>query len=94
MNYRIGDAVTLPGGLHYTLGEDAFAVMLDREEGAVMDVALNVDTAESMVLDGYLADVLDHQAGRWAATFDALERSYEDCWGVPRPLSHGETVTR
>jgi len=79
---RKGQTVDLPRPwgdtpMTYTLG-DFYAAMYT-SDGVLWDIALNRETAETMILEGYLA-VCRHAADQYA--MDVLSRAYADCWGT------------
>lgn len=82
--YNPGDTVTLnywDGARPYTIPADAVAVIVNTD-GTVEDVALNWETAESMILqDGYVGiPVGDDNRERYGDTFDRLRELWLDCW--------------
>jgi len=82
-NYEAGDTVTLTywdGARPYIIPADAVAVMTDAD-GAVEDVALNAETAESMILEGYVGVPVGHEnRERYGKTFAYWRETWLDCW--------------
>lgn len=81
-------SVHCPETRTYCVTEDTLAVMFDYNTGEAVDLAENVDTARSMVInDGYLALVLrgegDHNHTNLQTALDNEAHRYADCYGAP-----------
>ncbi len=86
--YDHGDEIDLPywgsnESRAYRLHNGSVAVMTDAY-GTIHDVALNWETAESMILnDGYIGIPIGAaNRERYALRFEALRELYVDCWGM------------
>ncbi len=78
--FEFGDTVNLGDSGLFTLNERCFAVMQERS-GETVDVAYSYDSAESMVLEGYIACPvgIDNYI-KYSPILNALQEVYADCW--------------
>lgn len=88
--FEMGDTITLHGGLmELALSEDHYALAIDTDTGDVCDIALNYETAESLISAGLALVALPWAVAPWTSEglsaqqlLDQWQDICNDSWGL------------